>query len=139
MLSKVCTKCEVDKPLTEYCKQAKGKMGVQPACKACMNIAYKNSRAKKHQHYMDVAKQRRQKYSQQFQEWKAQQKCLVCQEDEECCLDLHHLDPSEKEGLVSDMAFNQPWETLLLEINKCVVLCANCHRKVHAGKITLPL
>ena len=50
-------------------------------------------------------------------------------------LDFHHLDPASKEFDIA-MAMNDEWtwEAVLAEIRKCVCLCANCHRKVHAGR-----
>jgi hypothetical protein len=56
--------------------------------------------------------------------------CLVCKEKEKACLDFHHL--GNKDVLVSTML---GWNDKRVrdEINKCVVLCANCHRKHHAG------
>jgi hypothetical protein len=54
-------------------------------------------------------------------------------------LDLHHADPSVKTGNVSQLIRNFGWSKRALwsEIAKCHVLCANCHREVHAG-ITFP-
>ena len=49
--------------------------------------------------------------------------------------DFHHLDPSKKE--FSLRTGNRGIKTLLKEAEKCVLLCANCHRLVHAGQITL--
>lgn len=72
-----------------------------------------------------------------FDEWKKQQQCLICSEKETCCLDLHHVNPSEKERNVSDVLKFWSWERLMSEIEKCVVVCSNCHRKIHAGLITL--
>lgn len=46
-------------------------------------------------------------------------------------LEFHHLDPNEK-----DFSFSQgikSWERVKIELDKCVLLCANCHREVHAG------
>lgn len=45
-------------------------------------------------------------------------------------LDLHHLDPSEKEMMWGDLS-KKPWAVILSEIKKCVLLCANCHREEH--------
>ena len=62
--------------------------------------------------------------------------CKVCDEREAVCLDLHHLDPTQKDYSPASMTgFNR--ETIKKEIRKCVVLCANCHRKVHANILLL--
>ena len=51
-------------------------------------------------------------------------------------LDFHHKNPSEKEFTIGQHR-NKSKEKLLEEIEKCVCLCSNCHRKVHAGIINL--
>ena len=62
--------------------------------------------------------------------------CLICKEAEPVALDFHHLDPTKKDGT----PFQQhSVKKALEEAAKCVILCANCHRKVHAGLIVLPL
>jgi hypothetical protein len=61
--------------------------------------------------------------------------CVVCGEMEAACLDAHHVDPSEKDANVSSLA-GQP-VLLAEELKKCVCLCANCHRKLHAGLINI--
>jgi len=66
------------------------------------------------------------------------QGCIVCGELEECCLDAHHVDPSQKDGSIYDMARRGCARSKFeAELAKCVCLCSNCHRKVHAGKIIL--
>ena len=60
--------------------------------------------------------------------------CIKCSEKEPACLDFHHL--RNKDLSVAAMhGMND--ERVLEEINKCVVLCSNCHRKLHAGIIGL--
>ena len=46
-------------------------------------------------------------------------------------LEFHHLNPEEKEMLLSKM-MNKPWELTKKELDKCVVLCSNCHREEHS-------
>lgn len=59
--------------------------------------------------------------------------CVDCGEKNPVCLDFHHLDPSTKEGTVSRMINEfRSLTSILLEIQKCVIVCANCHRKRHA-------
>lgn len=53
----------------------------------------------------------------------------ICGEDRIWCLDFHHTNPSEKEGSVFHMI--QAPNKLKSELEKCIVLCANCHRDVH--------
>jgi len=59
-------------------------------------------------------------------------KCLLCGEKERCCLVFHHKDTKSKDGNVSKLLTDlRSKEKILKEISKCVVLCANCHRKLH--------
>ena len=46
--------------------------------------------------------------------------------------DFHHIDPSEKEGTMCALANR---EKMAREASKCVMLCSNCHREVHAGNV----
>lgn len=71
---------------------------------------------------------------QEIAEWKRERGCTVCGETEPWVLDMHHLDPNEKE---SNPAQSATLKTFLKEVDKCVLLCSNCHRKVHAGVLHL--
>ena len=62
--------------------------------------------------------------------------CLVCGEDEKACIDWHHVNDEEKEFKLAN-ARDTSMDRIKKEIDKCVCLCANCHRKVHAGLIDL--
>lgn len=64
--------------------------------------------------------------------------CKLCGEDESSCLDFHHLDPTKKEYSISSAPRHKSFKKIMEEIEKCIVLCSNCHRKVHAGVIVLP-
>lgn len=55
---------------------------------------------------------------------------------ESCDLDYHHFDSSKKTMQVSQMATCK-LSKILEEINRCVILCAICHRRFHAGKLLL--
>ena len=63
--------------------------------------------------------------------------CLVCGEKEPVCLDFPHVDTKSKSFDIAKQFHIKAIETIINEIKKCVVLCANCHRKVHAGLIKL--
>jgi hypothetical protein len=61
--------------------------------------------------------------------------CLLCPENEPCCLVAHHTDPKQKDFDIAQAATHQYGRARFTrELAKCVCLCENCHRKVHAGK-----
>ena len=65
---------------------------------------------------------------------KATLKCNRCPENATACLDFHHVEPSKKEyNLFQMVNHGCSKKTILAEIKKCEVLCANCHRKHHAS------
>jgi hypothetical protein len=71
---------------------------------------------------------------QKIAEWKRDRGCTLCGETEPWVLDMHHLDPSSKE---TNSATSATLKAFLKEADKCILLCSNCHRKVHAGVLTL--
>jgi hypothetical protein len=44
--------------------------------------------------------------------------------------DFHHVESSQKEFSISH-SLNRSWEEIKKEADKCVMLCANCHRAIH--------
>lgn len=58
--------------------------------------------------------------------------CQNCGEDDAAVLDFHHREPGDKKMPVGKMiTYGYGKEKLLNEIQKCEVLCSNCHRKNH--------
>lgn len=68
--------------------------------------------------------------------WLDEQKlsCLKCGESDGNCLDFHHRDPAQKSLTLSIAIAHASLERIQEELTKCDVLCANCHRKLHAAE-----
>lgn len=49
---------------------------------------------------------------------------------------FHHINPDEKEFGIGG-AHTIKWTRIKQELDKCVLLCANCHAEVHSGMVTL--
>lgn len=63
--------------------------------------------------------------------------CAICGYNKYIgALDFHHLNPDEKEYAPAAIMHHQ-YQKVKAEIEKCIVLCSNCHREVHAGIIKL--
>ena len=58
-------------------------------------------------------------------------KCRKCGIDKPYLLDFHHRNPEEKEGELSDFSKGYDLTKFFEELNKCDLLCANCHREFH--------
>lgn len=54
-------------------------------------------------------------------------------------LDFHHIDHSDKKFSISADGETLGWKQVVLELSKCVLVCANCHREIHAKLISLDL
>lgn len=119
---KVCKTCKIEKPLLDYStngKASNGKLKYKPLCRDCN---YKTQRAFVEEKTALI----KERYG---------TKCTKCGY-ERCynALEFHHLDGSAKEFAPSKIISNfTPIHTLLNELDKCVLLCSNCHREVHAG------
>jgi len=74
------------------------------------------------------ARQRKRKWYNEIMQDKS---CVRCGESDKACLDWHHIDPSEKEQAVAYLLCNRSRKSILEEIEKCICLCSNCHRKLH--------
>lgn len=126
-------KCKTEKPEEDFPFRNKSKGIRNCVCKLCqreykLKYYYKN----KESHYLRNAKTNK-----KLKEYalSKKDKCIVCGEMTKICLDWHHL--RDKEDVIARICKSGSMKKLNLELDKCVVLCANCHRKVHAGIIDL--
>jgi hypothetical protein len=58
-------------------------------------------------------------------------KCHDCEKSfHKCAYDFHHLNPLEKKFEIAP-SLDRNWESILEEVEKCIMLCSNCHRVRH--------
>ena len=98
-------------------------------------LAKSKDNSKKNRHRVTASLRRRRR---ELSDWLWSFKCgksCECGENHPSCLDFHHLDPSLKENIVSKMVcMAASRDRILLEIEKCILICSNCHRKLHAKR-----
>ena len=84
-------------------------------------------------HRRQQVRDRRRKLKQRYREYKETLSCCECGhsgKDNAWSLDFDHLNPDDKVVSVSHLVTSgYGWERIMEEIEKCQVLCANCHRK----------
>jgi len=62
---------------------------------------------------------------------KTKSKCVNCGEADIACLEFHHKDSTIKNGELNSMISKFTYDEIMKELENCIVLCSNCHRKLH--------
>src|SRR5882757_8941368 len=132
--SKICGKCKLEKPLDEFHRRSDAVDGRQRMCKACNSDWVRGRYANnKESHYASVRRSRRARIlylRAMVRKIKEDRGCLDCgYRAHHCALDFDHRDRALKTMNVAFMLQKGLAEkTILSEIAKCDVRCANCHR-----------
>lgn len=126
---KKCSKCKKEKALKEFAKRL---LRFQSFCKECNKKYNKNHYQKNKNKYLEDNAKRREKNKKWFKELKSGLFCETCGENHIAVLDFHHKDQDLKLKNISEMIYACfTKEKIKKEIEKCKVLCSNCHRKLH--------
>jgi len=122
-----------------YCKEclAAEKAGVRAANKAARYAANKDKKA------MDRLKAANKKLKAELRlqlklraiEYKGGICCDCKNIFHPSAMDFHHIDPSQKEHQPSKLFYGK-WVRITYELDKCVLLCSNCHRLRHSTNAT---
>lgn len=129
---KLCSICKTNKSTDSFYKNRKKKDGLQNYCKDCSlkrRIEYykKNSKYYKAKNKSQVTKAR-----DFIQQAKRKGNCSKCKDDRWYVLDFHHLSKETKlDGLAKMVTRGYSLDNLQKEMEKCILLCANCHRELH--------
>lgn len=80
---------------------------------------------------LEAVKRRRKEIKRLSVEYKGG-KCEKCGYDK-CigALEFHHIDPTKKDFGIAEKGRTMSWERTKLELDKCIMVCANCHREIH--------
>lgn len=116
-----CPKCKENCNINEFYKK-RGVPNSSTYCKKCTTIQTLN---------------RIQSLKRQMVEYKGGC-CSICGYDRYMgSLEFHHLNPKEKDFNLSHMKKYTFDDKIKNELNKCILVCTNCHREIHA-KIVVP-
>ena len=115
----ICKYCGIDQPDSHFQSAGiiKGKRYFRKKCTKCKTA----DQDKRKDSIIDW-----------FNEYRSTLCCAHCGNTDTRVFDFHHLDPSEKEHSIADMRRNGFSKlNIIKEVNKCICLCANCHRILH--------
>ena len=118
---KICPMCKIEKPVDEFYSRRNG-TNCSVYCKVCTNSSTVDRQRAVKQKAVDYLGG----------------KCNVCSYDKYIgALEFHHINPAEKDFSIAQLKLSS-FERIKSELDKCVLLCANCHREFHGGLIELP-
>ena len=116
---KTCRDCKLSLPFTDFHTNGsyRGTVKYKPECKRC---------------YLTILKDKRVSFYRIAEDMFGSLSCSICHYDK-CleALDFHHIDSSTKEIRPSSL-YQYSHDKIVKELDKCVILCSNCHREHHA-------
>lgn len=71
------------------------------------------------------------KIKQEIDKIKSEKGCHKCDENDPVCLDFHHKNEDKEFNIGNALNGRKALNKVRKEIQKCIILCANCHRKLH--------
>jgi hypothetical protein len=126
-----CAQCRLELPVSEFYAQ-RGR----PIC-YCKQCHYKYQHSAQRGAAYKIKRnarqnERRKEAVAKVAKIKSDKGCAKCGERHPACLEFHHLDPSVKGFNLAEAPTRVTDPTrILAEMAKCIVLCSNCHRKLH--------
>ena len=113
--TKTCKGCKIKKDKSEFYAFKDG-IRFHPYCKKC---------------HISVKKNQQREIKLKCVEYKGG-KCQKCEYDKcVAAIDFHHRDPAQKSFNISTVRFHE-WEVIRQELDKCDILCKNCHAEEHS-------
>lgn len=96
-------------------------------------MAEKRTYTGRREYLIAAAAKRRRVIKQKAIEYKGGE-CICCGYDKHPgVLDFHHVDPATKEVSIGNKGYTRSWEKVRAELDKCILVCANCHREIELG------
>ena len=134
MNAKRCRVCSEEKSLDQFSKNKSTKDGLRSECKACYNIYFRQyfSNKNKMDKQIDRVKKNKKEYRWRVDQYKLELGCSKCGYNK-CvgALCFHHTDPKNKEFMISKATnASISKEKFEVELDKCILLCANCHAEL---------
>ncbi len=131
---KKCTRCGIEKSLSEFNFKDKSLKKHTSSCKTCTRLLIKNHYNENREYYLNKTHKRnkalRQALISHTVDYLRKNPCVDCGEDDIAVLDFDHKDLSTKSDSISAILRNRSSvDSLVKEIEKCEVRCANCHRR----------
>jgi hypothetical protein len=135
-LTKRCRGCGEVKAWWEFHLDRGRRGGLQDLCKPC-NIErnkrwYREHPEARPQRMNAYARARRERHHARVLAYLTSHPCMDCGENDPVVLEFDHL--HDKVANVSEM-LSRSWAAILAEIEKCDVVCANCHRRRTAERL----
>lgn len=136
-MEKQCKKCDRVLDLELFPRHPSAKDGHINICKECKstymrkyinkNKAFLNDRRKN-----ETRIKRKEHKERILKYFGGYLRCTGCGIEDKCysIYDFHHIDPSTKIFEIPT-GYRMGWEKVVEELSKCIILCANCHRKEH--------
>jgi len=134
---KICNCCLLTKSVSHFHKDKNRRDGLAHTCKVCMakyHAKHYHSPENKIKKCEYVIRYRR-ALQKNVQDIKYQYGCAFCDEKLDVCLEFHHINKN-KTNNVSTLVLHKSRRKVIEEINKCIVVCRNCHAKIHAGLLS---
>lgn len=128
---KTCPKCKTEKDLEEFPKASSRKDGHAAWCKVCYATRAKQRYQENPDEKARIVKNRntiRVTNREQLVAYLKGKSCTDCPNSDWRVLEFDHLDRKNKEHNIGNMMLSFSWANILKEIEKCEVVCANCHR-----------
>ncbi len=127
--------CKTEKTLADFYKWNKTKDGLMSRCKTCHCAKQKQHRDNPETEYNKQSRLRRLVRKQKAIEMFGN-KCADCHKMfHPNVYDFHHLDPKLKDLTLGEL-LHKSWKHIEPELQKCIMLCANCHRLRHVNDDT---
>lgn len=123
--------CKKTLKLEQFKTNTKRKDGLQSQCISCQKEYRRKHYLKNKQKYIQRAADWRADFRKWWKEYKATFSCSKCGENHPACIQFHHKDNNKEENVSVLATTHCSKQKLLAEIEKCIVLCANCHAKFH--------
>jgi ferredoxin len=126
-----CGRCGESKPTDAFAWRRKARGQLDNYCRPCRaDYKQEHYRAHKQRYVANAAKRRRTEMEARIGfllRFFSENPCVDCGEQDPVVLEFDHL--GHKEFNVAKGIRDRNWESVLAEISKCEVVCANCHRR----------
>ena len=129
-MGKICAKCKEPKPITDFAlrdkTKPKGRRGSY--CSECMKPYRKEHYHSNPQPYKSRSVAKKKSDQKWFLQWLSTRSCVDCGETDPVVLECDHV-RGTKFRSIGVMLRSNSRESLLEELDKCEVRCANCHKR----------